>query len=62
MNSTWSFMLALYITWSIIVAFYAFKHFRKTNCSLAFSLIGSFILIFLWIIPAAKWIKEKISS
>jgi len=62
MNANWSFILSIYITFSIVVAFYAFKHFRKTKCSMAFSLIGSFILIFLWWIPALKWAKEKIKS
>lgn len=52
-------ILSLYCVFSLLVAVYAFKHFRKMKCSMTFSVVGSFILLFVWFIPALRWIKQK---
>jgi hypothetical protein len=62
MSVNWSFALAVYFTFSIAIACYAFRHFRKRKESMTFSVIGSFMLIFLWWIPALTLLKKKIKS
>ena len=62
MSASWATLLAIYFTFSLAIAFYAFKHLRKREESLLFSLLGSFLLIFLWVIPAAKILRRKIKS
>jgi hypothetical protein len=62
MNVDWSLVLSVYATFSVAVSFYAFKEFRKRKERMLFSIIGSFMLIFLWPIPAAKLISQKIKS
>jgi intracellular septation protein A len=59
MSASLSFALASYFTFSIVIAFYAFSYFRKTN-GVAFSLVGAFALMFFWWIPALRWCASLI--
>jgi len=62
MNASVAICLAAYCTFSLLIAFYAFRLFRKKNESVTFSVFGAFVLFFVWCIPAVQIIKKKITA
>ena len=60
MNASAAIILSVYLTFSVLVAFYAFRVFRRKRESISFCLVAAFALLFIWPYPAVKILKLKL--